>query len=182
MKQFYKAPNMLMITGSGRGCGKTWLGCEIVRLAAAGRCIVSLKVSPHFHSLTDGLTILFANELMVFATENHHNEKDTGRYLAAGAQTSYYLQLKAGHEAEAWPIIEPWLKNKLVLCESGGLHTVVKPAVLLYVVARDAPMSKSQAIQKFHHIAVAGNNGRPKVMESWITRWMQSFNEIQEIP
>jgi len=171
MKQIFEAPYMLMITGSGRGCGKTWLGCEIIRLAA-DRNIVSLKVSPHFHSLTDGLTELFADEFMVFAIENHHNEKDTGRYLAAGAQTSYYLQLKAGHEAEAWPIIEPWLKNKLVLCESGGLHTVVKPAVLLYVEAEDAPISKSQAIQQFSHIAVAGNNGRPKVNHAWITKWM----------
>ena len=66
---------IVVIGGSGRGAGKTAVGCALVR-AFAGFGWTVVKVAGHGHGLAGGL---------VEETDSTSG-KDTGRYLAAGAR------------------------------------------------------------------------------------------------
>jgi len=71
---------VLVICGSGRGAGKTAVGCALI--AAMPELLwVVVKVSPHTHEASDGLW----EEL------DSRSGKDTGRYLAAGARRSFLV-------------------------------------------------------------------------------------------
>jgi hypothetical protein len=71
---------VLVIAGSGRGAGKTAVGCALIAAMPELRW-VAVKVSPHEHDTGRELW----EEL------DFHSEKDTGRYLAAGAQRAFLV-------------------------------------------------------------------------------------------
>jgi molybdopterin-guanine dinucleotide biosynthesis protein len=71
---------VLVIAGSGRGAGKTAVGCALIA-AMPGLRWVAIKVSPHLHDVGEKLW----EEL------DARSDKDTGRYLAAGAQRSFLI-------------------------------------------------------------------------------------------
>lgn len=84
-----------MIAGSGRGAGKTAVGCALIAALPEYRWI-AVKVSPHRHDLPDGL----------WEETDRHSEKDTGRYLAAGAWRSF---LVSGALSAASMVGSDWL-------------------------------------------------------------------------
>jgi len=71
---------VLVITGSGRGAGKTAVGCALIAAMPELRW-VAVKVSPHVHDLGEELW----EEL------DFRSTKDTGRYLAAGTRRSFLI-------------------------------------------------------------------------------------------
>jgi len=81
---------VLVIAGSGRGAGKTAVGCALIRACPELRWL-AVKVTPHRHDLPQGL-----------AEETDRNsDKDTGRYLAAGASRAFLLSGEREGEAVA---------------------------------------------------------------------------------
>ena len=81
---------VLVLAGSGRNAGKTSVGCALVR-ALEEFCWTAVKVTPHIHELSAAV-----NEELDFASE-----KDTGRYLAAGAKRAFLIQGEAPGENAA---------------------------------------------------------------------------------
>ena len=71
---------VLVIAGSGRGAGKTAVGCALIA-ALPELSWMAVKVSPHEHDTGRGLW----EELDL------HSEKDTGRYLAAGTRRAFLI-------------------------------------------------------------------------------------------
>ena len=71
---------VLVIAGSGRGAGKTAVGCALMAVLPELRW-VAVKVSPHEHDTGRELW----EEL------DFRSEKDTGRYLAAGARRAFLV-------------------------------------------------------------------------------------------
>jgi len=69
-----------VIAGSGRGAGKTAVGCALIAALPELRW-AAVKVSPHGHTTGQELW----EEL------DFHSEKDTGRYLAAGARRAFLV-------------------------------------------------------------------------------------------
>ena len=169
-----KAPKLLMITGTGRDCGKTWLGCEIIRIAAKKVAVTALKVSPHFHPLHEGMKILIENEYFILSEETTMSEKDSGRFLQAGAQASLYLQLRPGFETKAYQTIKPWLNDRFVVCESGGLFKAVEPAVLILVKKGEIPANKKH-ILTYSPLIVESPDGRPTASAGWIEDWLKEI-------
>lgn len=167
-----KAPKLLMITGTGRDCGKTWLGCEIIRIAAKKVAVTALKVSPHFHPLNEGMKILIENEFFILSQETTMSEKDSGRFLQAGAQTSLYLQLRPGFEALAYQAIKPLLNDHFVVCESGGLFKAVEPELLILVKRGEIPANKKH-ILTYSPLIVESPDGRPAASAMWIEDWLK---------
>ncbi len=41
--------NVILISGSGRNCGKTTVACHIISQLAKMGQVTGLKISPHFH-------------------------------------------------------------------------------------------------------------------------------------
>ena len=71
---------VLAIAGSGRGAGKTAVGCALIAAMAELRW-VAVKVTPHAHGIAPGSR----EEL------DRDSEKDTGRYLRAGARRAFLV-------------------------------------------------------------------------------------------
>jgi hypothetical protein len=72
---------VLVIAGSGRNAGKTAVGCALVR-ALEEFCWTAVKVTPHVHGLAAA----------VYEELDLDSQKDTGRYLAAGAKRAFLLE------------------------------------------------------------------------------------------
>jgi hypothetical protein len=75
---------VVAIAGTGRGAGKTAVACALIA-AMPERRWVAVKVSPHRHGLPPELTPGLTQE-----TEPE-SQKDTGRYLRAGATASFWI-------------------------------------------------------------------------------------------
>ena len=71
---------VLVIAGSGRGAGKTAVGCALIAALPELRW-VAVKVTRHGHDVDKGLW----EEL------NLRSDKDTGRYLSAGAKRVFLI-------------------------------------------------------------------------------------------
>jgi len=71
---------VLVIAGSGRGAGKTAVGCALIAALPELRW-GAVKVTPHFHDVDKELW----EELDL------RSAKDTGRYLAAGARRAFLI-------------------------------------------------------------------------------------------
>lgn len=127
--------NVLLIAGDGRNVGKTTLGCRIVSRISGEMKVVAVKVSPHFHPLTDSLEVLYHYESIVIGREtNRTSGKDSSRYLNAGAAEVYYVQCKD----DGLNILATWMKDNFapsipVICETGGLGTVIEPSYSIFM-------------------------------------------------
>jgi len=71
---------VLVIAGSGRGAGKTAVGCALIA-AMPELSWAAVKVTSHRHDVGEELW----EEL------DHGSDKDTGRYLAAGARRAFLI-------------------------------------------------------------------------------------------
>lgn len=106
-----------MIGGSGRGAGKTAVGCALIAAIPELRWL-AVKISPHLHELEDG----------VLEETDRNSEKDTGRYLRAGARRSCLVAASSVSSE-----FLDRLLNRLgrvpeadgVLIESGGIESSV---------------------------------------------------------
>jgi len=71
---------VVIISGSGRGTGNTAVGCALMA-AMPEFSWLAVKVTPHRHDVDEELR----EEL------DFRSEKDTGRYLAAGARRAFWV-------------------------------------------------------------------------------------------
>jgi hypothetical protein len=71
---------VLVIAGSGRGAGKTAVGCALMAAMPELRW-AAIKVTSHVHDLGEEL----------WEEPDFRSAKDTGRYLAAGARRSFLI-------------------------------------------------------------------------------------------
>jgi hypothetical protein len=71
---------VLVIAGSGRGAGKTAVGCALIA-AMPELNWMAVKVTPHGHDVAD----------VLWEEADCQSDKDTGRYLAAGAAHAFLI-------------------------------------------------------------------------------------------
>jgi hypothetical protein len=72
--------SVLVIAGSGRGAGKTAVGCALIAAMPELRWL-AVKVSPHAYVMGQA----------IWEETDRNSEKDTGRYLAAGAERAFLV-------------------------------------------------------------------------------------------
>ncbi len=126
---------VLVIAGSGRGAGKTAVGCALVT-ALPGFRWMAMKISPHGHG-TDA-----ESDTEILEEFERDSEKDSSRYLKAGADRSFFIE-RVPHDALVRWIAEERKResedNALVV-ESNSLDAKVlmregEAAVTLAVIA-----------------------------------------------
>lgn len=71
---------VLVISGSGRGAGKTAVGCALIAAMPEPNWL-AVKVTPHLHGVDGGL----------WEEEDQESSTDTGRYLRAGAAHAFLI-------------------------------------------------------------------------------------------
>jgi hypothetical protein len=136
MKSRFK--DLLLVTGSGRNVGKTTFICSVI----AGNPLqkmAAIKITPHFHDPGEGLIpIVENNNFRIFEETNIHSDKDTSRYLQAGARKSYYIQTNDAALKEAFQLTSVLLDpDQPFLVESARLGQILSPELFLYIQDSD---------------------------------------------
>lgn len=139
-----KVPQVLLISGSGRNCGKTSLACGIFRDLPSSTLVVGLKISPHFHKLSHKQELLFGNnDFRIYQETDSTTQKDSSRLLRAGAVKSYYIQCEDKHILQAWKWIAKIIPGDIpVICESGSLASIFKAGIHLLVEGKNPDKMK----------------------------------------
>lgn len=148
---------MLLIGGNGRNSGKTTLACKIISAFAAESEVAGLKITPHFHNFNDEDVVLKTNHL-VLIEEKQVSTKDSSLMLRAGAKKVYLVMVKQEHLHEAVEKLIEILPKSLIVCESGGLHEIVKPGLFLMVKQKEDEIVKAHLLQ--YNPVIVNNDGK----------------------
>jgi hypothetical protein len=153
-------PHFIIISGSGKKVGKTFLATGLIRHFSASFPVVGLKISPHRHdSLGDAELIHDSEGIRIFRETGPHR-KNTGQFLEAGASAAYFMETDDSHLMEGLKRLEglEGLKifspngnaaNLPVICESGALGSFVRPGILICIVnPADSPADHKLAAMK----------------------------------
>lgn len=127
--------DFLIVSGTGQNTGKTLLICKIIEKIKKHRPI-TLKLSTHFHTKTDGLVLLIeANDFSIFEETNSSGQKDSQRMLKAGAFKSFYIQTKENTSFEAYQALLQIIDNlHPLIIESDVLSRKIKNALKITMI------------------------------------------------
>ena len=123
---------VLVIAGSGRGAGKTAVGCALMAAMPEFRW-TAVKVTPHWHGISG----------RVWEETESDSEKDTARYLRAGAVRTFLISDETEDDGERIMEIirqiprEGWLLVESNRVEAGRIAEKNEPAICLAVVTKD---------------------------------------------
>ena len=138
---------VIVVGGHTRSIGKTQLVCDLIS-AFPNENWLAGKITQYGHGVCaqNGEDCDCAPEEHVCAIswEQHANETDSGRFLAAGAHRSFWLRTKQGFLAEGMPLLRdalrdaengvaPGVATRLIL-ESNTLLQFLKPSLYLMVL------------------------------------------------
>jgi hypothetical protein len=139
-----KLEQLLLISGSGRNCGKTSLACKVINSIASVNEVTALKISPHFHELSAKQLLLYKSEHVRIYQENDiSSNKDSSRMLKAGAKYVYYMQCEDKYILESWDILSQLMPyGTPLVCESGSLASIFKPGLHILVEGRNPDKMK----------------------------------------
>ena len=145
-------PNLLLISGNGRDTGKTTFACELIRHFCKELDITGIKISPHFHELTEYDEVIYSDDVTVLTRErNTSSGKDSSRMLHSGAKDVIYIQVmdKTLHTAVK-KLAPVWESRRPIICESGGLINYLRPG-LFFMLHRTA-ISKQGSTDPHHNL------------------------------
>ena len=127
-------PNLLLLCGSGRDTGKTYLACNIINHWKKQGPVVAMKISMHKHMHTSGMELLLEKPGYSIWKEHTISKKDSGRFLEAGAKTVLYIETDDLHLHDAFLGSLIFIgKASMIVCESGGLAKIIRPGLILFV-------------------------------------------------
>lgn len=166
-------PRLVLIAGSGRNVGKTFLAEQFIRELSQSQQVIGLKISSHMHVLNDDVIVKAGDGVnwVIGEEQNRHSNKDSGRLLKAGATQVIYAQIKTDqflHEVVNW-LKAVLLNDQIVVCESAALGQYVKPGCAFFV--SDANASK-QCRWDFHYTKVESKN--QMLINPPLIRWSQN--------
>ena len=174
-------PHVLLLSGTGRNCGKTTAACRLIRKVSDEEKVTAIKISPHFHEV-DYPTILAKRfgDYAIYKENRQDRPKDSSRMLAAGADTVYYVQARNECLQEVWSVISGWLDpGKPVIIEAGGLQRLIRPGILFLLRHGDPYKPPTERIDADNYIIahfeeldsiirkVIFNNGRWLIHEGY---------------
>jgi hypothetical protein len=122
-----------LISGSGRNVGKTTLACLIIETLSTKGEVTAVKISKHVHFLTEKQRVIVNKPGLLIAEElDHDSNKDSSRYLQAGACRSLFIQA----QEDQYLLLANWLEENIegtVVCETGFLGNFLTPAKAFFV-------------------------------------------------
>lgn len=142
-----KTNKLILLAGNGQNVGKTTFGCQLVQhLKKLNQKIYALKISPHIHNQNTPHTI-FANEHFILSLEKDKNKgKDSSRYLNAGADESFFLQVKDAYLQDAINYTFTFFaEDVFIIAESGGLRNLLKPNFFFFLKRKEDQILKEKA-------------------------------------
>lgn len=142
-------PNILLVAGQGRNVGKTSLIVSIIQ-QFKNEGIVAIKISPHFHVLPPEARILSSSPGFQIVEElEPASKKDSSRFLKAGAERVFYMQVLDEHLADAFAaslsFIDPGIP---LIVESGGLGKFLQAGLFLFVESNESSAKNNNLCAK----------------------------------
>ncbi len=127
--------NIILIAGSGRNVGKTYLACKLIENLSENLSITAVKISPHFHNeINQHETVYQNNHVIIQKESNSERNKDSSRMLKAGASEVFYVQVEDNHLSSTLPVLNRYIfGNKPVICESASLRKYLIPGIFFFV-------------------------------------------------
>jgi len=121
-------PGMLLVAGAGRNVGKSTLVCRLIKKFSSLQPI-AIKVSPHFHQAVPP-----NKKYIIEAETDPGTNKDSSRFLQAGAHRVYFIQSHDEYLKDAFNELSDSLPAGVpLIIESGGLAKFVRPGLLIFV-------------------------------------------------
>jgi hypothetical protein len=145
---------IILLSGNGQNVGKTTFACQLINhMKNIEQKVYALKVSPKIHEEQPPYTI-FSNENFVLSLEKKKNTgKDSSRYLKAGADESFFLQVYDKDLEEAIRYTFSLIpKDVIVIAESGGMRNFINPALFFFLKKKGDQKIKEKA-QKWPELA-----------------------------
>lgn len=126
--------NIVLISGSGRNVGKTTFIRRVIE-KNIGRKLVAIKITPHFHEPTSGLTpISITENYRIFQETDLNSGKDSSLFLQAGADKVFYIQTTDDFLEEAFELVSrQFSSDQPVVTESAGLRKYIVPGLYLFI-------------------------------------------------
>ncbi len=143
MEQF---KNILLVSGSGRNCGKTTVACNIIGQLKKEGHVIGLKITPHFHTTGNNQQIVKEGvDYKIFRETDASSQKDSSRMLQAGASEVYLIQCTDIYLPEIYEHLKRLIpENYPVLCESGSFASVYQPGYHI-LIESDNPYSSKKS-------------------------------------
>lgn len=138
---------IILLAGNGQNVGKTTFACQLIQhLKKLNQKVYALKVSPHFHDVQPPHTI-YRDEKFILSLEKRNNTgKDSSRYLNAGADESFFLQVHDENLEKAIKYTFSFIpKDVFVIAESGGMRSFIHPALFFFLKKKDDQELKEKA-------------------------------------
>ncbi len=128
--------NCLLVSGSGKKVGKTFLVTALIRNFAQQVQVIGLKISPHVHN-DMGEAILITGDENRFRIYREYapHRKNSGQYLEAGASKAFFMETGDDNLVEAFDYFNRNCnpENIAVICESGALGSIIRPAIHIHI-------------------------------------------------
>ncbi len=156
-----KFKDLLLVSGSGRNVGKTKFICDVI----AGnpfRKLAAIKITPHFHDPSEGLIpIVESSNFRIFEETDYSSDKDTSRYLRAGAKKSYFIQTTEPFLEESFRLTSVLLDpDQPFLVESAELRHLLVPELFIFIQGSDSINKPSAVLMRQLADATAFSDGK----------------------
>jgi len=125
--------------------GKTTVACRIIETFRNSN-IIAVKISSHFHDPQDHLSLLWRDKDFIIWEENsRESDKDSSRFLKAGATRSLYVQAAKESSVMAFQrLLELLPESSSIVCESPSLAKWIIPGALIIVTGDNITDSGSE--------------------------------------
>lgn len=130
--------NILIVGGTGRNIGKSTFAELLIKKFSAKNEIIALKTS----MLLPGEEYLHGNhktanpdEYFIIEEKAKDTNKDSSRFLRAGAKKSYFLSIGSKSTSKAFKDFLGKIPDEsLIIAESNVLNEVVNPGIFVMIV------------------------------------------------
>jgi len=131
--------DLLLVSGSGRNVGKTTFICDVIASSRLKK-MAAIKITPHFHDPTKGLIPIVENSnFRIYEETDYTSNKDTSRYLRAGADKSYFIQTTNDFLKESFQLTSVLLDpDQPFLVESAELRHILVPELFVFIQGSDS--------------------------------------------
>ncbi|NQU33750.1 MAG: hypothetical protein HQ521_10985 [Bacteroidetes bacterium] len=140
--------NVILISGSGRNCGKTTVACHIISQLAKTDQVTGLKISPHFHITENKQVLVYEDHrFSIYRELDTRSGKDSSRMLVAGASSVYFVRCTDNDLPFIYNVLRKLIPdNSPIVCESGSFASSYKPGYHILVVGENADETKESYI------------------------------------
>lgn len=141
--------NILLIAGTGRNVGKTLFACQLINNLKCKNHLICIKISPHFHKISDKLELIKETaDFVIVKEKSKEGNKDSNRMFKAGSKEVYYVQGKDDTLPDILSYFEEIIPpDNPIICESGGMRDLIIPGLFLMIDKKNNKQIKPRAIK-----------------------------------